>query len=290
MRNENNIDIDERLSQIIGRNNTDSSYENRYSVAQSMINEINSFISSDIKQTEEGNILRQDGVVKLGKIFTKEQVATLKEYFISKTTYRSHVPPGDGTKRLIHNAISRFNCYDPLDVINAPYVLDTALSDRILTITQDYLGCIPTLYSFNTFWVLSRFTPEILSDIQKYHRDLDDFKFLTFFIYLTDVDETSSPHIFCRGSHLNKNDNADTSKALMLTGEAGEGFLADTYGLHMGSPRVEKDRLVVWLRYGLHYNPPTQAQMPSPYPKSQIVTPISNDFKTRFITRLFIRD
>jgi hypothetical protein len=39
--------------------------------------------------------------------------------------------------------------------------------------------------------------------------------------------------------------------AMVWTGQPGSAILADTYGLHMGIPLVEGERLMLWVRYGL---------------------------------------
>ena len=41
---------------------------------------------------------------------------------------------------------------------------------------------------------------------QEFHFDLDSIKWLKFFIYLTDVEANTGPHIYVKGTHNSKKD------------------------------------------------------------------------------------
>lgn len=103
---------------------------------------------------------------------------------------------------------------------------------------------------------------------QKYHFDLDDYRFVKIFFYLTDVDEKSGPHVYVRGSHRGKTlrerypmrrfTDAEVaarygSRQTTMVGPAGTGFFADTYGIHKGEPPIDRDRLILEMQFGYTY-------------------------------------
>jgi hypothetical protein len=93
------------------------------------------------------------------------------------------------------------------------------------------------------------------------------YRALTFFFYLTDVGLSNGPHVYVRGSHMEKpvryvasllkgrSAEIDRSygreRQAILCGPAGFGFAEDIFGFHKGASPENGDRLVVQLRYGL---------------------------------------
>jgi hypothetical protein len=103
---------------------------------------------------------------------------------------------------------------------------------------------------------------------QLYHFDLDDYRFVKFFFYLTDVDRDAGPHVYVRGTHKGKklrhlypmrrlsDDEVESTygaaNVLEVHGRAGTGFAVDTFGLHKGLPPRTRERLVIQLEFGQH--------------------------------------
>jgi len=105
-----------------------------------------------------------------------------------------------------------------------------------------------------------------------WHSDRGDFHWLLFFIYLTDVDADSGPHIFVRGSHVNRprecgrwwkplGHRIDEARLReYFTDEefqkfclpAGSLIIEDTFGVHRGTPARTKTRTMFEVGYGLH--------------------------------------
>lgn len=87
---------------------------------------------------------------------------------------------------------------------------------------------------------------------QLYHFDLDAWRFLKFFFYMTDVNEGTGEHVYVLGSHRERpfkyqrairrftEEEVDAdfpaSAIKRVTGRAGAGFVEDTFGLHRGEP------------------------------------------------------
>lgn len=144
-------------------------------------------------------------------------------------------------------------CQDVLDMVNSPVML---------RIAARYLGCTPTLSSLGVRWSFP--APGACTETQRFHRDLDDWRFVKLFIYLTDVDEESGPHIYVLGSHktaapmraevydrpaLEQRYGRQSIKT--ITGARGTTFLAATHGIHRGAPPVSRPRLILQAQYSL---------------------------------------
>lgn len=103
---------------------------------------------------------------------------------------------------------------------------------------------------------------------QEFHYDMDDYRFLKFFFYLTDVDSESGCHVCVIGSHRRKkllhkllrcspNDKELTDyygdkKLVPIYGDAGFGFAEDTFCFHKAIPPKVRDRLFLVLQFATH--------------------------------------
>lgn len=96
-----------------------------------------------------------------------------------------------------------------------------------------------------------------------FHYDLDDYRFLKLFIYLTDVDEESGPHQIIEKSHKSNaffrffNRRLEeplaepySSNVRVMLGKKGEGFFEDTLCYHKGT-RPLKPRMILQIQYGI---------------------------------------
>jgi hypothetical protein len=142
----------------------------------------------------------------------------------------------------------------------------------IQRIAARYLEARPRLVGVDLWWTF----PVDASDEDRrrhahlFHRDVDDFRFLKFFFYLTDVGDADGPHVVVTGSHLRPLDaklagrlslrrltdeevderfGAETVKTIL--GVAGDGFAEDTFGVHKGMTPVANARLILQLQFAL---------------------------------------
>jgi len=107
----------------------------------------------------------------------------------------------------------------------------------------------------------------------KFHFDLDDWRMLKFFFYITPVDENSGPHVYVRGSHKRRalrhqftllvGHSADdvlgaygAENATTLLGDAGFGLVEDPFGFHMGTVAKRSPRLMMEVGFGV--SPPSR--------------------------------
>jgi len=99
---------------------------------------------------------------------------------------------------------------------------------------------------------------------QLFHRDPDDWKFVKFFVYLTDVDAGSGPHTYvmhsfrtagrirARAYSRQEIDSRYGKDAVYtVTGPRGMAFMADTYGIHAGTTPTHTPRLMLQAQYSL---------------------------------------
>jgi hypothetical protein len=155
--------------------------------------------------------------------------------------------------------------------LSACPALRTLTSDaKLLQIARKYLGTEPVLVGARMWWSFPG-PADALQQMQAgqgFHYDIDGYRALAFFFYLTDVGPSDGPHVYIRGSHVDKSlkhlfsvhrgrSDVDIDsyygpdRHVTLCGPAGFGFAEDIFGFHRGSPSATGDRLLVQVRYGL---------------------------------------
>lgn len=181
----------------------------------------------------------------------------------------------------------KINCYDtyrdasaPIDLLNPPIetqvayysrpdlvkfkpILDIANDPAILQVVQEFLEAKPTISNINMWWSFGG--RKQAEHAQLFHRDFDDWKFCKLFIYLTDVDENSGPHIYVRKSSaspkyrkIRRYSDEEIEKAfgkeniLSFTATKGAAFMVDTYGFHKGLLPKAKNRLLLQIQYSMN--------------------------------------
>jgi len=188
-------------------------------------------------------------------------------------------------------------------------------------IAKNYLGVKPYfcsgVYMFSTKIKKSLSINETKTLAQHYHFDFSHFKFLKFFIYLTDVDINSGPHVFVRNSHgencifpKNANDffsytvhpngtldgriNSDfieknyaPEDIITMCYPKGTLIIEDTSGMHKGSKILSGSRemlsaLYTCSNYG-QYNPKTQLTIDTNGKDIDFLRPVSKVWKQRQI-------
>ena len=161
--------------------------------------------------------------------------------------------------------------YDLATVVACPWLMTAINRADILRLASAFLGCKPTLSAVGVSW---SFPGPQSADVQAFHRDPDDWRHLKLFVYLTDVDSESGPHIYVAGSHktpgpwraktyAQKQVEARYGKQNMraILGPSGTTFIADTSGVHAGLPPQRAPRLLLQAQYSilpnfaLHYRP-----------------------------------
>ena len=165
--------------------------------------------------------------------------------------------------RLKQNKVSRVSGY--LDLKKKSILKDFLTSKEVLSIVKNYLN--PKHISINASFFISNpvetSEKKKYSDAQFFHWDNDFTKFLKFYVYLTDIDTDSGPHIFVEKSHKFKkkqhklcrvfNDNdiyQNYEKIKEFHGKSGSAFFVDSYGLHKGKSPKKKSRILLNIHFG----------------------------------------
>lgn len=221
------------------------------------------FRSAGGEATKLQTQLRNDGVAYLRGFATAAEVrqitghlegARLKERFPPcRSNFTLETVPAN-----VHVAE-----YDTSHILRCPEVVSIANHPLLLDAAARYLGCKPTISNISIWWSLP--ADGTAQEAENYHRDVDEWRFVKFFLYLSDCDESAGPHCFIRGSHRSRRflrirrvDDVEVSRIfpsedrLRITGAAGDAFLEDTFGLHKGQPPTARRRLLLQVEYSIN--------------------------------------
>lgn len=154
--------------------------------------------------------------------------------------------------------------YRTADIVRCPDVLNIANDPRLVDAAALYLGCKPTISNLSIWWSLPA-NDGTAQEAENYHRDVDDWRFIKFFLYLTNVDDDAGPHRFVKKSHHSRSflrvrrirdeeveQAFPSSSQLSIDGIAGDAFLEDTFGLHKGQPPLRRRRLLLQVQYSIN--------------------------------------
>lgn len=233
-------------------------------------------IDETLAKPEQASLLslNEEGYAPLHRLLSRHQVADIHGYMQNKRlsdrvrggrVFTVDSVPDD----------ARIGDYELKDIIDCPHILELANSSALLRLAAHYIGCKPTLSALGMRWSFPGSAAD--SILQAFHRDSDDWRFVKIFVYLTEVDVDSGPHVYVRGSHLIKtslraHSYSDESverahgvdSIVNVTGPAGFGFAADTSGIHKGAVPLRYARCLLQFQYSLL---PTYAYRyrPEPY-------------------------
>ncbi len=208
--------------------------------------------------------LSSDGMAMLGQVLTADQIAEVLRDLEAKNVvdfYRREagpfLPTGEGRDPNSHVGNHKIE-----DVLRAPHLLALANRPEILGLVEKVLGCKPAITSLSAWW--SYATPIGPQHAEHYHRDVDDWRFIKLFVYLTEVGPDQGPHVYVlrsakspslRAIRRLTDEEVDTvfpgDVVRTVTGQAGSAFLEDTSGIHKGTPVRAGRRLLFQAVYGL---------------------------------------
>ena len=192
--------------------------------------------------------LRQQGYA-MGDLLAEDQINRILR-FCSERGARHYANP-----HLDCEAINRI-AYDP----------------KIVDVARNHLGTEPILYRTHLYWTSPGWKGDkdrsSVSSEPDFHYDVGDFRSLAVFIYLTDVDEESGPHVVIEGTHNRKTPSQILSRYLsgkkaqekfgdrikVVTGPKGTMFFEEPTCWHKHSSG-SKSRLMLAISYLLQRRP-----------------------------------
>lgn len=212
--------------------------------------------------------LKTAGLHRLHALLSPEQCEELFTYFEAKEVidpYRKDVQPflplSNGRPPTAHIAH-----HGARDIVDAPHLIDLANDPQILDAVGQFLGCKPTIGYMAVWWSFA--TDLGPQQAENFHRDVDDWRFVKLFVYLTEVTGQSGPHKYVLHSSLQpkltkirryQDEEVEaafgSSNIQTMTAQPGEGFLEDTYGFHKGQPVQCGHRLLFQVMYTLSGTP-----------------------------------
>ncbi|MBE9201153.1 MULTISPECIES: hypothetical protein [unclassified Nodularia (in: cyanobacteria)] len=152
-----------------------------------------------------------------------------------------------------------------------PAIKKIAEDPKILELAHKYLEKTPVFTGSQLHWVFveNESKHNLNKAAMNFHYDLHDYRNLVFFFYLTDVNLSSSPHVYIRGSHKHKKLSYILSlfrrqseaellnyygeeRWLTICGKAGFGFVEDVFAFHKATSPISQDRLLLQIKFGIH--------------------------------------
>ena len=142
---------------------------------------------------------------------------------------------------------------------------------KLLQIAAKYLEAEPLHTGTRLWWSFAGQAKayEKTRFAQVFHYDLDDYRCLKFFFYLTDVDLSDGPHVCILKSHNKKKlthilslskvhsdkniiDYYGAESEVTICGKAGFGFAEDPFCFHKGKPPTSRDRLILEIQFSIN--------------------------------------
>ena len=218
------------------------------------------------KEVNRYHELLEDGLIVNPLDLDLEVIKTIKANLSSKLCHDPEKPElGYFTIDKSPEGIARAY-YMCEDVAKVAGVIEIANNPIILNYVTAYFGALPSIDYIGCWWSLPS---KATSLTQNFHRDIDTLHSLKFFIYLTDVDNESGPHVYIKNSldkpfETSKDKMHDdieiesyfeSESMLKLKGKAGSSFLADTFAFHKGLTPKKNPRLLLQVIYSLKQTP-----------------------------------
>jgi hypothetical protein len=265
--------------------------------------------------------LSRSGISDPFDIFIPSQLDDILTYLKNQPTYNAHaIERSDGVPRTLEDggADSQYAVYPNSVAARLPHIWEALRDLEIVSIAADYLKCHPRIYSYALSWSFpfSEDETALYESVQTFHRDRDDFRFLSLFIFLSG---TTGDHVYAPGTQsflgtqqflerLTKSAQAadpfprafelghlyNDRTAHIACGSAGpecyeritpapgRAFLADPSGLHRGDPPNDP-HLMFQVRSGLYPNTAHHTTVFEKIPWSELAARVGDTPETRYM-------
>lgn len=163
-------------------------------------------------------------------------------------------------------------------VEDCPAIVRLRSDPALYSIASAYLGQKAFPVRTRLWWTFpsSKASDEDLhaASLDNFHFDMNDWRTLKYFFYLTPTDELGGPHQCIPGSHRRRRlkhqltftvarptseleEYYDAANFVTITGGEGFGFAEDPFVFHRGMKCRENPRLMLELEYGVTPSPPS---------------------------------
>lgn len=236
--------------------------------------------ATEIDETVDA--LRRDGYAVLRRRLDDEACASLEACARRSTCSLEPHPAFPPDRQRFDDTEPRAIRYDldEADIVGCAGAQQLLSDASLLAVAQRYLGAPPVQDLLAMWWSAAVGPPDSSAAAQQFHFDLDRLSFLKVFVYLTEVNEHTGPHVYVRGTHrdvprqFRKDRRYSDAEVVPIFGEdirtisgpRGTVFLADTRGLHKGQTLLDGYRLVFQTEY-------TTSLFGHPYSRPSIVAP-----------------
>ena len=204
------------------------------------------------------NILNKNGYSVLGEKYHKDNLENLIELQNKIKCYARSDEKKE--KILLKIILSNFqHIVIQKKIFKRRMCFKTITDPVFLEIAKKYLNTNPVLTSVNMWWSTNYLKKADSEAAQMFHFDLDRIKWLKFFIYLTDVNINSGPHVYVSGTHkpfskpykfmlrgykriLDEeiNNSYEQSRINTICGDKGTIIIGDTSCYHKGLPPLNE--------------------------------------------------
>lgn len=209
--------------------------------------------------------IRRDGFYVFEERLDVDLCEELERFARARPAVPAPAPNGDPRPRLYERdapVATRYD-FDEATLMTSEIIQRLAVDRSLRAVAQAYLGAEPVNDLVAMWWTIAHGGPSAEA-AQLFHSDLDRVAWLKFFIYLTDVDSTTGPHVFVRGSHrsrprrfqqLRRFQDEEVASAFPqeewreLCGPRGTIMAVDTIGLHKGKHPSVGERLLLQVEY-----------------------------------------
>lgn len=179
-------------------------------------------------------------------------------------------PEQHRARQSVENPVTSGHYFERIEKCSAAMAVQ---ADSLLhAVAMEYLGHKARVISTRLWWSFPATVIDVGSEPvaprEMLHFDLDDWRMLKYFFYITPVDTGAGPHLFLRGTHIHhvlKHQLSITvgrpmdevlatygaDRLSQIHGDAGSGFAEDPYGYHAGSLARTAPRLMLEIGFGI---------------------------------------
>jgi len=212
--------------------------------------------SSSVGRSE----LTAPGMVQLGTLLTEAQIGEIRQHLGDGPLFEPYQRELGDFRLSSVPASAHLGQYQRSSVIRAPHLLSLANSPQVLEYATGLIGCKPTLSDMLVWWSFPGQQQEV--DSQLWHRDRADWRMAKLFVYLTDVNDRSGPHVYAKDTVFVEEltdlrrfsaaeVNALRAEIIEVTGISGSAVMTNPQGLHRASLPLDAPRLLFEATYSL---------------------------------------